>query len=281
MRRRSILSLMRQFNGVGSELRPQARAKDVSAAPGRQQKPVRLSASSSALSPATALAGSPRRSRRLPPLLLGAWLVSLLLIGGCVGNPLMAPKSAPATGPLSATGAQVELGQQDPRADVMAQYRIGPQDVLDISVLEEKDLSARMVVGPDGWIAFPMAGQVQAAGKTVTELGEEISARLSDKIRDPMVSVAIAEPAGYQVYVVGKVNKPGQFVVGRQIDVLQSLALAGGLTPFADQNDIKVLRQGGGGKADRIFPFDYGSIKRGQNLRQNIVLQSGDVVVVP
>jgi polysaccharide export outer membrane protein len=163
-----------------------------------------------------------------------------------------------------------------------AQYRIGPEDVLDISVLDEKDLAARIVVGPDGWIAFPMAGQMMAADKTVSELGQEISARLSDKIRDPVVSVSIAESAGYQVYVVGKVSKPGQFVVSQQIDVLQALALAGGLTPFADQNDIKVLRQrGASGQANQVFPFDYTSIKRGQNLRQNIILQSGDVVVVP
>ena len=282
MRRWSIMSLTRQSLSPMPKLGPQSGVDDSSVGFVQSLWGWLETIGASAFRAATT-----QRRRRVgnASAVLVASCLALLLLGGCSPSQLIRPDPVSADaeslgqGSVSQRSTDADLY---PGADLAARYRIGPQDVLDISVLKEEDLSGRLVVGPDGWIAFPMAGQIRAAGKTVAELQQEISLRLKDTIRDPEVSVTIAEPAGYQVYVVGKVSKPGQFVVGQQVDVLQALAMAGGLTPFANQKAIKVLRQGSiGGKADRIFPFDYGSIKRGRNLGQNIVLQSGDVVVVP
>jgi polysaccharide export outer membrane protein len=93
------------------------------------------------------------------------------------------------------------------------------------------------------------------------------------------VSVAILKVGSQRVYVIGRVNKPGEYPIGRYVDVLQALSMAGGLTPFADSNDIRVMRREG----DRqiVLPFEYGRVVRGQKLEQNIQLRGGDVVVVP
>jgi polysaccharide export outer membrane protein len=103
-------------------------------------------------------------------------------------------------------------------------------------------------------------------------------------IPDPVVTVSIKKVAGYKIYVIGKVNKPGEYVVGRYVDVLQALTLAGGLTPFAAEGEIRVLRKqeaDDGTVKETVIPFDYADVKKGRSLQQNIFLRSGDVVVVP
>jgi polysaccharide export outer membrane protein len=122
-------------------------------------------------------------------------------------------------------------------------------------------------------------GDIQAAGKTVSDIREEVTKRLARYIPDPVVSVTLQKIGSHRVYVIGKVNKPGDFPVGRYIDVLQALAMAGGLTPFAAADDIKIIRRDGTRSAS--LPFQYSRVERGQNLEQNIVLRAGDVVVVP
>jgi polysaccharide export outer membrane protein len=158
-------------------------------------------------------------------------------------------------------------------------YRIGPEDVLEISVWKEEGLKKEVLVRPDGGIAFPLAGDMQAAGKTAHELQQEITQRLEKFMADPVVSVAVLKVVGNKIYVIGRVNKPGEFVAGRYVDVLQGLSMAGGLTPFAAENGIKVMRKENG--KDVVFPFRYSDIKNGINLQQNILLKGGDVVVVP
>ncbi len=158
-------------------------------------------------------------------------------------------------------------------------YRIGPEDILDISVWKEPDLQRQVTVRPDGGITFPLAGDLQVAGKTPSQVQDEIASKLRRYIPAAVVTVAVAEISGYRVYVLGKVNNPGQFVVGRYLDVMQALTLAGGLTPYASESKIKVIRRDSAG--ERVYPFEYNEVKRGENLRQNILLQSGDVVVVP
>ncbi len=158
-------------------------------------------------------------------------------------------------------------------------YRVGPEDVLEISVWREDTLKKQVLVRPDGGISYPLIGEVQAAGKTVLEIRDEIANRLEKFIADPAVTVAILRIGSQRVYVIGKVNKPGDFPVGRYVDVLQALSMAGGLTPFADANEIRVMRR----EADRqvVLPFEYNRVVRGQKLEQNIQLRAGDVVVVP
>ena len=158
-------------------------------------------------------------------------------------------------------------------------YKIGPEDILEISIWKEDGLKKEVLVRPDGGISFPLIGDLQATGKTAAELKEEITKKLEQFIPDPVVSVALLKVVGNKVFVIGKVNKPGEFVAGRYVDVLQALSMAGGLTPFAAENSIKILRKEGG--KDVVMLFEYSSVKRGERLEQNIMLKGGDVVVVP
>ncbi len=163
--------------------------------------------------------------------------------------------------------------------DLTRDYLIGPEDVLEITVWKEEGLKKEVLVRPDGGISFPLAGDMQAAGKSARQLQEEIAQRLGKFMSDPVVSVAILKIIGNKIYVIGRVNKPGEYAPGRYVDVLQALSMAGGLTAFAAENDIKVLRKESG--KDLVFPFRYSQVKAGQNLDQNITLKGGDVVVVP
>lgn len=159
-------------------------------------------------------------------------------------------------------------------------YAIQPGDILEISVWKEEDLQREVLVRPDGRFSFPLAGEVDATGKTVGDLREEIAASLQKYIPDLIVTVSVKNILGNKVYVLGQVNKPGEFVVNPRVDVMQALSMAGGTTPFAALNDIVVLRRDGQG-SQRAIRFAYKDVERGRSLDQNIVLHSGDVVVVP
>lgn len=159
------------------------------------------------------------------------------------------------------------------------EYRIGAEDILQISVWKEPELLREVLVRPDGGITFPLAGDVVAAGKTPAELREEITQRIQKYIPDAVVTVSVTKLSGFRIYVIGKVKTPGQFVIGRYVNVLQALTLAGGVNPYAAQKDIKVLRKING--KETVFPFNYTEVKDGENLGQNINLQNDDVVVVP
>jgi polysaccharide export outer membrane protein len=158
-------------------------------------------------------------------------------------------------------------------------YLLSPEDVLKVSVWKDEHLTQEVVVRPDGVISFPLVGDVPAAGRTVEELRADITKRLTKFIPNAQVSVGITKLLGYKIYVLGRVNKPGEFLVGHYTDVLQALSLAGGLTPFAAENDIKVMRRRNGEQV--VYPFRYGDVRKGRDLDQNILLQRGDVVMVP
>ena len=159
------------------------------------------------------------------------------------------------------------------------EYQIGPEDVLHISVWKEPDLEREVLVRPDGGISFPLVGDIQVSGRTPLEIQNEIKSRLDRFIPDAEVTVSVTKISGYTIFVVGEVKTPGQFTLGRYVDVVQALTLAGSLTPYANGDNIKILRRVAG--QEKVFKFDYGDIKSGKNLKQNIILQSGDVVVVP
>ena len=158
-------------------------------------------------------------------------------------------------------------------------YRIGPEDVLFISVWKEEELQREVLVRPDGGISFPLAGDVQVAGKTPTEVEQEIASRIQKYIPEAVVTVSVQTVSGYTIFVDGKVKNPGKFVIGRYMDVVQAITLAGGLDTFADEDKIKVIRRQNGQQV--VHKFNYSEVKRGQNLNQNIILQSGDIIVVP
>lgn len=158
-------------------------------------------------------------------------------------------------------------------------YKVLPGDMLQISVWGEENLQEEVLVRPDGAFSFPLCGDISARNRSVIELQEEITKRLSRYISDPVVTVSVAQVLGNKVYVIGQVTRPGVFVVNPQVDVLQALSMAGGTTPFASLNDIKILRRTG--DRQQALQFRYNEVVKGRNLEQNVILQSGDVVVVP
>jgi polysaccharide export outer membrane protein len=187
--------------------------------------------------------------------------------------------SAPLVGVAQQQRVAANNAAQTQARDSAPRYEVQPGDLLHVSVWKEADLDQDVLVRPDGGFSFPLAGDVRAAGKTVEELRNEITERLARFIPDLFVTVAVREINGNKIYVIGKVNNPGQFVVNPRVDVMQALTLAGGGTEFADMNNIFVLRR----ELDRqrTLPFDFNDVVNGRRLEQNVLLQSGDVVVVP
>jgi len=167
----------------------------------------------------------------------------------------------------------------EPTAVADASYLLGPEDVVKISVWKDEHLTQEVVVRPDGMISFPLVGDVPAAGLTVEDVRLELVKRLNKFVPNPHVSVLATKILSYKIYVVGRVNKPGEFLVGHYTDVLQALSLAGGLTPYAAENDIHIMRRKRGEQL--VFPFRYGDVRKGKELSQNIILERGDVAVVP
>jgi len=158
-------------------------------------------------------------------------------------------------------------------------YLLGPEDVVKVAVWKDEHLTQETVVRPDGMITFPLIGDVAAAGRTTEDVRNEIAKRLSKYLPNPNVTVTVLKVLSYRIYVLGRVNKPGEFLVGHHTDVLQALSMAGGLTPYASENDIKIMRRSGGDQ--QVFLFRYGDMQKERDLKQNILLQRGDVVMVP
>ena len=176
------------------------------------------------------------------------------------------------------SAAEVEIA--DAVASAAANdYLVNPGDLIAISVWREADLRADVLVRPDGKFSFPLAGDIQAEGNSVEQIRQEVTDKLNRYIPDPVVSVSVLQINGNKVYVIGQVNRPGDINANPQVDVLQALSLAGGTTAFAQANDISILRRTEKGIVS--IPFRYGDIEKGKRLEQNIMLQAGDVVVVP
>ncbi|HSE72892.1 MAG TPA: polysaccharide biosynthesis/export family protein [Dongiaceae bacterium] len=164
-------------------------------------------------------------------------------------------------------------------------YRINGGDLLHISVYGEQNLNQDVPVQPDGGIAFPLVGNMNARGMTLKELQGKIANNLRESqyfpnLTDNEVTVSMVKATGNSVSVVGQVKQPGTFAYDTQLDVMQALSLAGGLTPFASKSKIKVLRRDPAGVQTAIL-FDYSEVEDGQHLDKNILLRGGDVVVVP
>ena len=169
------------------------------------------------------------------------------------------------------------MAESDTR--VTPDYRIAAEDVLDISVWREPDLQKQVIVRPDGGISMPLIGDVKAAGRTTAELETLLVTKLSTYIPDAVVTVSVVQLRGLRIYVTGQVRRPGQFEVGRYIDVLQAITLAGGFTPFANTSKVQVIRREDG--RETVLKFNYKQVEKGRSLEQNIRLQTDDVVLVP
>jgi polysaccharide export outer membrane protein len=158
-------------------------------------------------------------------------------------------------------------------------YKIGPGDALEISVWKDEALSRQLIVPPDGMIAFPLIGDIDASDLTIPQLREMVTQRLSEYVPDATVTAMLVAANSLTAHVIGKVNRPGQYPITLETNVMKILAMAGGLNPYASPNKIIILRQEEG--IDYKIPFRYGEVEKGDNLKQNILLRRGDVVVVP
>lgn len=158
------------------------------------------------------------------------------------------------------------------------EYQIGPGDVLNISVWKNQDLSKQLAVLPDGTLHFPLIREIKVEGKTIQELETLLITKLKEFVPEPDLSISVVQVNSMVIYVIGKVNNPGRFAISSNIDVLQALAVAGGLNPFAKDKEIAVFRKGDGKTA--VFNFNYQDVSEGKNLEQNIMLNRGDVIVV-
>jgi polysaccharide export outer membrane protein len=179
----------------------------------------------------------------------------------------------------AAFAARPASAQQAAAAVAAPDYTLSAGDQLDVAVWKEPDISKTVIVRPDGKFSYPLVGEVVAAGKTCTAIQNDITGRLKKYIPDPVVTATVTGLDGNKVYVIGQVNKPGAFVMNPRLNILQALTMAGGMTAFAASNDIIVLR--GNGAAQQRIAFHYGDVSKGRNLNQNVMLESGDVVVVP
>lgn len=158
-------------------------------------------------------------------------------------------------------------------------YLIQPGDLLQVTVWKEPDLTGEALVRSDGGLSFPLVGDVMAAGKTVEALRNDFVNRLKGFIPDPVVTIATKQIGGNEIYVIGRVQRPGGYAFVKPLDVMEALSLAGGGTPFAALNQIVILRREN--TQQRAIRFHYSRVASGKDLTENILLQSGDTVVVP
>lgn len=159
-------------------------------------------------------------------------------------------------------------------------YKVNPGDILEINVWKEEGMIQEVLVRPDGGISFPLVGDLNVQGLSLIEIEKAVTEKLNQYLSDPVVTVSAKQLLGNKIYVIGKVNKPGEYIVNRYVDVMQVLSMAGGMTTFAAVNDVIVLRRDLMGK-QQVIEFEYGELEDGDELQQNIMMQAGDVVVVP
>lgn len=184
-------------------------------------------------------------------------------------------KSSETTGSPAAQSAKqsANAATQDPS------YVIGAQDVLDIDVWKEKELTRKVEVRPDGKISLPLLNDIQASGLTPMQLAADITKGLKKFVTDPQVTVIVTQIKSQRVYILGEVTKPGAYPLLPGMNVLQALSSAGGFTMFANTKKIYVLRQQDG--KQKKFRFNYKDVVSGKHANQNIVLRAGDQIVVP
>ena len=160
-----------------------------------------------------------------------------------------------------------------------ADYRIGPQDVVRIDVWKEPDISRTIPVRPDGKISVPLLNDVQASGLTAMQLAGSLREGLSKYLTNPQVTVTVTEINSRRVYLTGEVNRPGAIPLLPNMTVLQALSSGGGFTQFAKLKNIYVMRTENGKQVK--YPFNYKEVVKGNHPEQNILLQPGDVIVIP
>jgi polysaccharide export outer membrane protein len=188
------------------------------------------------------------------------------------------PDSTKAAGTKDSGGGSSDVPAPRPATD-NPNYLIGPDDELSVSIWREPDISRSVPVRPDGKISLPLVNDVQAVGLTPMQLGAEITTRLKKFIADPQVTIIVTRINSQRIFILGEVPRAGAYPMLPNMTVLEALSSAGGLTAFAKQTKIHVLRVEDGKQL--TLPFNYKEAVRGQHSEQNIVLRPGDTIVVP
>jgi polysaccharide export outer membrane protein len=206
-------------------------------------------------------------------------LLGVLLAAACVTHAVVAQEqSAANTAAAGSAGPSPSVTAVDPRLEAASAFQIGPEDILDISVWKNPELSRVVPVRPDGKVSLPLVNDIQAAGLTPATLRRQVTERLSEFIPAPEVSVMVREVHSRKVAVVGAVKTPGRFELKSPMTVLEVIALAQGFTDFAARDRIVVLRQNGA--TTTRMPFNYRKIADGAE-QDNFLVKPGDIVVVP
>ena len=202
---------------------------------------------------------------------VGSWTsLDAVAAGGQTGSP---PPAAPPTGSPQAAP------QVQPSAELPSDYTIGAGDVLGVVFWREAEMSGDVTVRPDGKVTLPVIGEIMAAGLHPSALQQQVMAAAKKFINDPNVAIVVRTINSRKVFVTGRVTAPGAHPLLGPLTVMQAIALAGGLTEYADGKNITVLRTENG--ESRTYKFNYKDVARGRNVEQNIQLRPGDTVVVP
>ncbi|MGE3507414.1 MAG: polysaccharide biosynthesis/export family protein [Vicinamibacterales bacterium] len=197
-----------------------------------------------------------------------AAVVAVAAIGGAVRVQTMQAQAAPAPGAVP-----------KPQADLPSDYVIGADDVLSVVFWKDPDMSAEVTVRPDGIITLPLIGDLRVAGITPDALKQQVQKDATKYVTDPNVTVIVKQVNSRRVFITGQVTRPGEYPLTGTRTVMQLIALAGGLTEYADAKNIKIMRTTQGQQF--VLPFNYREVERGQNLSQNVQLQPGDTLIVP
>jgi polysaccharide biosynthesis/export protein len=195
-------------------------------------------------------------------------IVALAAIGGTAGWSAQSQKNDNVKSPPAPTPATTD-----------ANYVIGPDDILNIDVWKEQEISRSVPVRPDGKISLPLLNDVQAAGLTPMQLQTSLTEALKKFISNPQVTVIVTQVNSRRVFVLGEVPRPGAFPMLPHMTVLQAISTAGGFSQFAKEKDVYVLRTENGRQV--TIPFNYKEVIRGKRADQNIELKPGDTIVVP
>jgi len=197
--------------------------------------------------------------------------IRIFVAGVLLGSGVIAPALADAQTPVAAPPERDANRSTPPES-----YRIGPEDVLQVSVWKNMDISRSVVVRPDGKISLPLVNDVQAAGLTPLELRDVLTKKLAEYMPTPEVSIIVSDIKSFKVSVIGEVPRPGRYELKGWTTVLDVLALAGGFTQFASRSNIVILQSDG--KTMKRIPFNYNKVAGGQ---ENFYLRNGDIVLVP
>jgi polysaccharide biosynthesis/export protein len=198
--------------------------------------------------------------------------------------PATPPPTARPSGPTApaqppATSAPAATRPTDGGVPLPAGYVIGTEDSLAINFWREKEMSAEVVVRPDGKISLPLLNDIQAAGLTPDQLREQLVKAATKFVADANATVVVKEIKSRNVYITGQVAKGGAFALTGEITILQLIALAGGVLEYADSKNIVLTRNENG--APKYYKFNYKDVMKGKNVQQNLVLKPGDTVIVP